>query len=148
MLCRISSISAYVKMLPKFSRGAQMHTMLQWLTCNNSSRNIPNINKITQRYNKSENTGTRMHQVTNLDKRILVWVKRYPSIAEIPQNVTEECMLSARGKMRVKICNYMIVAIVIACVVNTVLGKQQAEKGDNLIKQRKDWYKEIAEKNK
>jgi len=29
-----------------------------------------------------------MHQVTNLDKRILVWVKRYPSIAEIPQNVT------------------------------------------------------------
>jgi len=57
-------------------------------------------------------------------------------------------MLSARGKMRVKICNYMIIAIVIACVVNIVLGKQQAEKGDNLIKQRKDWYKEIAEKNK
>jgi hypothetical protein len=42
----------------------------------------------------------------------------------------------------------MIIAIVIACVVNIVLGKQQAEKGDNLIKQRKDWYKEIAEKNK
>jgi len=40
-----------------------MHTMLQWLTCNNSSRNIPNINKITQRHNKSENTGRKINYI-------------------------------------------------------------------------------------
>jgi len=58
-------------------------------------------------------------------------------------------MLGARSKMRVKICNYMIVAVLIGCIIMVILGKRQAEEGDNLIKRRKDWYKEIvAEKNK
>lgn len=33
-------------------------------------------------------TGTFMHSVTNFDKRILVWVKRYPSMADVPAQVT------------------------------------------------------------
>lgn len=32
--------------------------------------------------------GTRMHRVTDFDKRMLVWVKRYPSIADVPKDVT------------------------------------------------------------
>lgn len=32
--------------------------------------------------------GTRMHRVTNFDRRMLVWVKRYPSLAEVPDEVT------------------------------------------------------------
>lgn len=29
-----------------------------------------------------------MHRVTNFDKRMLVWVKRYPSIADVPRDIT------------------------------------------------------------
>lgn len=29
-----------------------------------------------------------MHHVTNFDRRMLVWVKRYPSIAEVPEKIT------------------------------------------------------------
>lgn len=29
-----------------------------------------------------------MHRVTDFDKRMLVWVKRYPSIADVPKDVT------------------------------------------------------------
>lgn len=29
-----------------------------------------------------------MHRVTDFDKRVLVWVKRYPSIADVPKDVT------------------------------------------------------------
>lgn len=29
-----------------------------------------------------------MHRVTEFDKRLLVWVKRYPNIAAVPKDVT------------------------------------------------------------
>lgn len=32
--------------------------------------------------------GSRMHRVSDFDKRMLVWVKRYPSIADVPKDVT------------------------------------------------------------
>ncbi|EFN85457.1 UPF0389 protein GA21628 [Harpegnathos saltator] len=89
-----------------------------------------------------------MYRVTNFDKRILVWVKRYPSIAEVPEKVTVDCLLTARSKARIKTCNYMIVVTIIGCIIAAFLGKRQAERGENLFKMRQDWYEEMLEKDK
>lgn len=32
--------------------------------------------------------GTQMHRVTDFDKKMLVWTKRYPSIADVPKDVS------------------------------------------------------------
>lgn len=33
------------------------------------------------------------HHVSNFDKKVLVWVKRYPSIADVPNDVTYVCYI-------------------------------------------------------
>lgn len=85
----------------------------------------------------------RMHRVTDFDKKLLVWVKRYPNVADVPTEVTSECILSARSKARIKICNYMIVVTIIGCVISVILGKRQAERGDTLKKQREEWFENV-----
>ncbi|XP_029035578.1 uncharacterized protein LOC114872496 isoform X2 [Osmia bicornis bicornis] len=46
-------------------------------------------NKSTKPSPVQENIlGSPFHTVTNLDKRILVWVKRYPSIDQVPDKVS------------------------------------------------------------
>ncbi|KAG5310881.1 F162A protein, partial [Acromyrmex insinuator] len=92
--------------------------------------------------------GTRMHRVTNFDKKILVWVKRYPSIADVPKDVTVDCILSARSKARIKTCNYMIVFTIIGCIGAVLLGKRDAKRGESLFKQREKWLEEIITENK
>lgn len=107
-----------------------------------------------------------MHQVTNFDKRILVWVKRYSSIADVPNTVTyvslnnllyfyftkclfnrEGCMQAARSKARIKSCNYMIIVATIGCICAALTGKRQAAQGESIFKQREEWYQEaIKEK--
>lgn len=32
-----------------------------------------------------------IHRVSDFDKKVLVWVKRYPSIADVPKDVTYVC---------------------------------------------------------
>jgi len=94
--------------------------------------------------------GSRMHHVTDFDKRVLVWVKRYPSFADVPSQVTEDCILTARNKARIKACNYMIVITLIGCIGAILLGKREAASGGSLSKQRDDWLRErlAQDKNK
>lgn len=42
----------------------------------------------------------------------------------------------------------MIVAVLIGCIGAVFLGKREAGRGENLLKQRDEWLKEQLEKNK
>lgn len=59
-----------------------------------------------------------------------------------------DCLLAARSKARIKACNYMIIATLIGCIGSVILGKRQAARGESLVKQREDWFKEISEKER
>ncbi|KYN18120.1 hypothetical protein ALC57_09630, partial [Trachymyrmex cornetzi] len=59
-----------------------------------------------------------------------------------------DCILGARSKARIKTCNYMIVFTIIGCIGAVLLGKQQAKRGESLVKQREEWLKEIMAEDK
>ncbi|XP_011881205.1 PREDICTED: UPF0389 protein CG9231 [Vollenhovia emeryi] len=124
--------------------------------CFSRSNIIRDINKDNIPAQKSSETttgtegvlGSRMYRVTDFDKKILVWVKRYPSVADVPKDVTTECILTARSKARIKTCNYMIAATILGCIIFITLGKRGAAKGETLHKQRDDWLKEQLEQDR
>lgn len=61
-----------------------------------------------------------------------------------------DCILTARNKARIKLCNYMIVITLLGCLSAIIIGKKAAERGENLHQQREEWLqKQIAQdKNK
>ncbi|XP_012276805.1 UPF0389 protein CG9231 [Orussus abietinus] len=87
--------------------------------------------------------GTLMHKCTNFDKRVLSWMNRYPSFAEVPDKVTIECITQARSKFRIRLCNYMIVASVIGCIAAIYTGKFKGARGENLTQYNLDWHEKI-----
>ncbi|KYQ46428.1 hypothetical protein ALC60_14524 [Trachymyrmex zeteki] len=134
----------------QFVRSIQLRA-IRYFTRSSILREINKVDKIpAQKSNEitKEVIGSRMHRVTNFDKRILVWVKRYPSIADVPKDVTVDCILSARSKARIKTCNYMIVFTIIGCIGAVLLGKRDAKRGVSLIKQREEWLKQVNEEDK
>ncbi|XP_011629602.1 UPF0389 protein CG9231 [Pogonomyrmex barbatus] len=135
----------------QFIRSSQLHIM-RCFTRSSITRKINKMDKVPPQKNnetiKKAVIGTRMHRVTDFDKRVLVWVKRYPSIADVPMDVTVDCILTARNKARIKVCNYMIIATLIGCIGAVILGKRDASEGRNLVKQREEWLQTQIEKDK
>ncbi|XP_077267234.1 UPF0389 protein CG9231 isoform X1 [Temnothorax americanus] len=135
----------------QFARNVQLRVTTRCFTRSNVIRET-NKDKIpAQKSSETDGViGSRMHRVSDFDKRMLVWVKRYPSVADVPKDVTEDCILTARNKARIKTCNYMIAFTLIGCLISVILGKRDAAKGENLLKQREDWLRDrLAEdKNK
>jgi len=141
----------------QFARSAQLHITTRCFTRNSVIRETNKTDKIpaqksseTVKERNNVKVLAHMHHASNFDKKVLVWVKRYPSIADVPKDVTVDCMLTARSRARIKACNYMIVATLIGCLGAVILGKKSAAKGDNLFKQREEWLQErlAQDKNK
>ncbi|XP_032681532.1 UPF0389 protein GA21628-like isoform X2 [Odontomachus brunneus] len=133
----------------QFARSGQSCIVARWFTRSSITRESNQAPKSSNTPKDQEDVlGTRMHRVTNFDKLVLAWVKRYPSVAEVPEKVTIDCLLTARSKARIKTINYMIVMSIIGCIIAAILGKRQAEKGENLSKMRDDWYQEMLDKDK
>ncbi|KAL2728052.1 UPF0389 protein CG9231 [Vespula maculifrons] len=92
--------------------------------------------------------GTHMHPVSNFDRRVLVWVKRYPSMADVPAQVTRDCILQARTKARVRTCNIMIIISVIGFLVAAVTGKREVAVGNTLFKKDQEWQENLRKEYK
>lgn len=80
------------------------------------------------------------HKVNNLEKRFLVWTKKYKTVDEIPPYVTQSTMERCRNRMRIKIANYMMAATAVGCIAMIYLGKQDAKKGISVTQQNRDWH--------
>lgn len=116
----------------------------------------------------NENPVKRGAPISNLDKKILVWTKKFKTIDEIPADIrwtitiTQWCCIlpyaifhssaqaldKARNQFRIKVCNYMIVGTIIACLVTVISGKKAQARGESVVKQNLDWHKEYNETNK
>ncbi|CAK9829888.1 Protein FAM162B [Anthophora retusa] len=90
--------------------------------------------------------GSPLHIVSNIDKRILVWVKRYPSMEEVPPKVPIETMLRAHSKIRIHICYGIMAFAIIGFYVSVKIGKRDVASGKNILTERAKWYNEVKEK--
>lgn len=59
-----------------------------------------------------------------------------------------DCILTARSRARIKVCNYMIAVTLIGCIIAVILGKRDVARGETLIKQREEWLKETLAQDK
>ncbi|XP_052893918.1 UPF0389 protein CG9231 [Anopheles moucheti] len=92
------------------------------------------------------NISAHTHTPNALEKRMLVFMKRYKSIEEVPNFVSQEKMERVRNQVRIKIANYMMIATAIGCIVMVISGKKAQERGESVAKMNLDWHKEYNEK--
>ncbi|XP_055628678.1 UPF0389 protein CG9231 [Toxorhynchites rutilus septentrionalis] len=92
------------------------------------------------------NLSSRTHAPNNLEKRMLVFTKKYKTVEEIPSYINQDVMERCRNQVRIKIANYMMIATAIGCIVMIFLGKQAQERGETVQKMNLDWHKEYNEK--
>lgn len=92
------------------------------------------------------NVGSRTHKPNNLEKRLLVFTKKYKSVDDIPAYINQDVMERCRNQVRIKMANYMMLATVIGCIIMVISGKQAQERGDTVQKMNLDWHKEYNEK--
>ncbi|CAK9795789.1 Protein FAM162B [Anthophora quadrimaculata] len=118
----------------------------------NESKPVPETSTTTQPGTKTakkvvENViGSPLHTVSNIDKRILVWVKRYPSMEEVPSQVPIETIQRAHTKIRIHICFAMMAFSIIGFYVSVRMGKHDVASGKNILTERAKWYNEVQEK--
>ncbi|XP_034174069.1 UPF0389 protein CG9231 isoform X1 [Osmia lignaria lignaria] len=106
-------------------------------------------NKSTKPPQAQENIlGSPFHTVTNFDKRILVWVKRYPSMDQVPDRVSIDCIQKAHAIARVRGCLLMTVLAIIGFMVSIYIGKKETSGGKNIMTERLKWYKQMEEKGR
>ncbi|CAK9820600.1 Protein FAM162B [Anthophora plagiata] len=92
--------------------------------------------------------GSPLHTLSNIDKRILVWVKRYPSMEKVPPKVPIETIQRAHTKLRIHICFAIMAFSIIGFYVSVKIGKRDVASGKNMLTERAKWYNEVQEKAK
>lgn len=56
-----------------------------------------------------------------------------------------ETINQCRSRFRVKVCNYMAVGIIIACIVMIMSGKRAANRGESVVNANLEWHKKYNE---
>ncbi|KAG9432539.1 hypothetical protein HZU67_05786 [Apis mellifera carnica] len=91
-------------------------------------------------------SGESLYTLTNFDKRILVWVKRFPSMDKVPKQVSIRTIQLAHTKARIKVCFYMMAFAIIGSILAVMSGKRDVAAGKNLLTERQKWYDQVKEK--
>ncbi|OAD59998.1 hypothetical protein WN48_06748 [Eufriesea mexicana] len=136
-------------------RGRQLHSTL----VKNESKPVSETTKSAETSKASESKssdqklnefaiGSPMYALSNFDKRILVWVKRFPSLDQVPDQVSIRTIQLAHTKARIIVCGYMMVFAIIGCIIAVSIGKRDTAAGENIATVRMRWYKEVAEKGR
>jgi hypothetical protein len=86
-----------------------------------------------------------VHHPSELDKKILVWTKKYASADDIPKYVTQSEMKKARDFMRIRVNIGMVFATVLGCIWMIISGRRMRDSGDSLAKRGAEWEKEMKE---
>ncbi|KAG8191314.1 hypothetical protein JTE90_006066 [Oedothorax gibbosus] len=86
------------------------------------------------------------HNPNNLDKYLLVWMKKYPSVKDVPNTVSPAVMEKARNLARIKICIYLMVLTAVIYVGMIYSGKQAAKRGESVTKMHNAWVQEQKDK--
>jgi hypothetical protein len=89
------------------------------------------------------------HRTSNIEKKMLVWTKKYPSVDKVPNFVSQAEMERARNKVRIYGTGYMMLATLIICGIIMYISKQEVRSGESWAKQNMEWHKSMQDqKNK
>ncbi|XP_058463233.1 UPF0389 protein CG9231 [Malaya genurostris] len=106
----------------------------------------PPASDASQSVSATANLSARTHAPNNLEKKMLVFTKKYKSVDEIPSLINQEVMERCRNQVRIKVANYMMIATAIGCIIMILSGKGAQERGESVQKMNLDWHKEYNEK--
>lgn len=87
------------------------------------------------------------HKVNNLEKRFLVWTKKFKSIDEVPAYIAPEIMDKARNRIRIRVANIMMVGTLVACLLIAINGRKARQAGDSVQKRNLAWHQELKEES-
>ncbi|KAG5681753.1 hypothetical protein PVAND_011162 [Polypedilum vanderplanki] len=79
-------------------------------------------------------------KVSDWEKKLLVWMKKYENVDEIPNFVTMDVVDRARQEFRMRIFYATILFLIASYIVIIMSGKTLASQGD-LIKLNQDWHR-------
>ncbi|XP_035221314.1 UPF0389 protein GA21628-like, partial [Stegodyphus dumicola] len=82
------------------------------------------------------------HKPNTLEKYLLVWMKKYPSVTDVPKTVTYDMMEKVRNWARIKINIFFCFVTIAVCVGMIYSGKKAAERGETLQKMNIKWHEE------
>ncbi|XP_058126109.1 UPF0389 protein CG9231 [Anopheles ziemanni] len=118
--------------------------------CSNKLEPKPEPPKAPSAASSGSGNGTHIsshtHSPNALEKRMLVFTKRYKSIEEVPNFISQEKMERVRNQVRIKVANYMMIATAIGCIIMVISGKKAQERGESVSQMNLDWHKEYNEK--
>lgn len=92
--------------------------------------------------------GAPLHTVSTFDKFILVWVNRYPSMNEVPAQVSLPCIQRAHTKARIYVCQIMTLLAIVGFFLSSWAGKKDVAAGRNILTERLKWQAEVKEKGR
>lgn len=111
----------------------------------NSLQDSCNIRTSSVQQDNTKKLPNATYKVNNFEKRLLVWMKKYKHVDDIPAYIAPETMEKVRSWTRVRIANYTIVLTLVACGIMIYTGKQARERGDTLHKRNLEWHKNFNE---
>ncbi|GAV03521.1 hypothetical protein RvY_13930 [Ramazzottius varieornatus] len=82
-------------------------------------------------------------ELSPMQKRILVWTKKYPSVDKIPEEVPEAVMSKAVDKFRWKVAVILMVLTVLGSFGMIVSGKRAAARGESMTKRGLEWHEQL-----
>jgi len=88
------------------------------------------------------------HRTSDLEKKMLVWTKKYPSVDKVPNFVSQSEMERARNKVRIYGTGYMMLATLVVCGIIMYYGKRDLMAGESWAKQNEEWHRSMQEKDK
>lgn len=101
----------------------------------------------TRSYSSDPSNLSASHQVTGIEKRLLVWAGKYKTIEEVPAFVSHSLIQTVRNRMRIRIANYMMAGTAIGCLLMVYLGKQDVKAGKSLQRENMEWHRQIKEQH-
>ncbi|XP_037071814.1 UPF0389 protein GA21628-like isoform X2 [Pollicipes pollicipes] len=73
-----------------------------------------------------------MVRVHYLDKKTLVWDKRYKSVDDVPAMLPYQTVVQSRNRFRIRINLLMIALTVLAAIGMVYTGKERAKAGESV----------------
>ncbi|XP_076373385.1 UPF0389 protein CG9231-like [Tachypleus tridentatus] len=87
------------------------------------------------------------HRPNSVEKRMLVWFRKYPSFSDVPDFVPQNVMERVRNKARIRLNIYFCVLAAIGCYAMILSGKRAHNRGESVRKMNEDFHERHNHKN-
>ncbi|KAI1299335.1 putative UPF0389 protein [Halotydeus destructor] len=84
----------------------------------------------------------RNYSPSNLERRILVWYKKFPSVEEVPNHVSLATMEKVKSKARIHLNLVLVGIFSVGFFVTALQGRKARDAGHTVEKLNIDWHRQ------